>query len=131
MFCYWYGFSQTHCLTDRGPKNIKVDNVQHIPGFHVNIIAYKAFRIGGAYLDGKSNWIRRVNDDRCVAICENSACGSFLVLEKNKTQRPNIMSFATNSKQKLSTATAENMASKIRAYGVREHHSVAEQCRWC
>lgn len=94
--------------TDKGRRHLRIDNVQHIPGFHINIVTYKAFKHGGAYLDGKTNWIRKVKDDRCVAICETSPCGSFLVLENNKSDSLFQTSFATNSsEQKINTATAE------------------------
>lgn len=54
--------------TDKGQRCLRIDNVQHIPGFHTSIIAYKAFKHGGVYLDGMTSWIRKIKDDRCVAI---------------------------------------------------------------
>ena len=100
--------------TDKGPRNVRIDNVQHIPGFHVNIVAYKAFRMGGAYLDGKTNWIRKVKDDSCVAICENSVCGSFLILEKKTHQEKTNMSQAIRStEQRISTATSERWHKRL------------------
>ncbi|POS84312.1 hypothetical protein EPUL_003019 [Erysiphe pulchra] len=33
--------------TDKGRRFLRIDNVQHIPGFHINIIAYEAFKSGG------------------------------------------------------------------------------------
>lgn len=59
-------------------------------------------------MDGKTNWIRKVKDDRCVAICEISPCGSFLVLENNKSNLLLKTSLATSSsEQKVNTANAE------------------------
>ncbi|KAI0992619.1 hypothetical protein K3495_g15566, partial [Podosphaera aphanis] len=82
--------------TDKGRRFLRIDNVQHIPGFHINIIAYKAFKLGGAYLDGKNNWIRK---------------------PFHKT------SFATNSfEQKVNTATAERWHLRL---GHMSHENIA------
>ncbi|KAI1005011.1 hypothetical protein K3495_g3206 [Podosphaera aphanis] len=110
-------------ITDKGQRYLRINNVQHIPGFHINIIAHKAFKYGGAYLDGKMNRIRKVKDDRCVAICETSPCGSFLVLENSKSDLLFNTSFATNSsEQKVNTATAERWHLRL---GNMSHENIA------
>ncbi|RKF76519.1 hypothetical protein GcM1_226027 [Golovinomyces cichoracearum] len=78
--CFVQGFGSVRLAikTDKGPRSIRIDDVQHFPGFHIYIFAYKALKKGGAYLDGRNNWIRKIRDNSCVAICENSPCESFL-----------------------------------------------------
>ncbi|RKF78475.1 hypothetical protein GcM1_211050 [Golovinomyces cichoracearum] len=72
--CFFQGFGSVRLAikTDKGPGSIRIDDFQHIPGFHIKIVAYKAFKKGGAYLDGRNNWIRKIKDNSCVSICESS-----------------------------------------------------------
>ncbi|RKF60173.1 hypothetical protein OnM2_053050 [Erysiphe neolycopersici] len=96
-FIVGIGSIRLSVMTDKGERSIIIDNVQYIPGFHIKIIAYKAYKNGGAYLDGRKNWIRKIKDDSCVAICKNSACGSFLILEEGKKRYSKETSLATQS----------------------------------
>ncbi|KAI6249195.1 hypothetical protein HI914_02554 [Erysiphe necator] len=112
---------------DKGQRYLWIDNAQHISGFHINIIAYKAFKHGGAYLDGKKNWIPKVKDDRCVAICETSPSSSFLVLENKKSDLLLKTSFATNSsEQKVYNATAERWHLRLGHMSHENIHHVSQ-----
>ena len=99
--CYVIGVGSIRLTvnTDKGMRVIRIENVQHIPDFHVNIIAYKAFKAKGVYLDGKKNWLRREKDEKCVAICKESPCRSFLVLEGEASRQTKHESQATRSNQ--------------------------------
>ncbi|RKF79959.1 hypothetical protein GcM1_198042 [Golovinomyces cichoracearum] len=79
--CFVQGFGSVRLAikTDKGPRSIRIDDIRHTPGFHTNNFAYKAFKKRDAYLDGRNNWIRKIKDNSCVAICENSPSESFLL----------------------------------------------------
>lgn len=114
--CFVLGVGSVRLVvkTDKGPCSIRIDDVQHIPGFHINIVAYKAFKKGGAYLDGRNNWIRKIKDNSCVAICENSPCESFLVLERGNSMSPNFTSQAAKStEQQINTANLETWHKRL------------------
>ncbi|KAI6246517.1 hypothetical protein HI914_05820 [Erysiphe necator] len=55
---------------NKGPRNIRIDTVHHVPGFHTIFVVYNAIEFRGAYLDGKSKRIWKIKRDSCIAICE-------------------------------------------------------------
>ncbi|RKF83203.1 hypothetical protein GcM1_162012 [Golovinomyces cichoracearum] len=114
--CFVQGFRSVRLAikTNKGARSIRIDDIQHIPGFHINIISYKAFKKEGAHLDIRNNRIRKIKDNSCAAICENSPCESFLDLELGNSKSHNFTPQAARSTEKKSnTANLETWHKRL------------------